>query len=179
MKNMYLYHGTDIKLAKKILNEEFIIKRNDEHWLGNGVYFFGDESLARWWTTNPSSKFSSPIKKPAILKCKVSVDEQDILDLRCLQDYAHFCKIYKEIYLPAILKDGADSEPDISRLRCAYCDFIQEYYQYKMIIGTFYKPNQPYLPSEYGKYFTKFNLPYIEVQYSVFDNNIIIDREII
>lgn len=179
MEELYLYHGTELGCAKNILNKEFTIKRNDEHWLGNGVYFFEDEDLARWWTTNPTSKYGTTVKEPAILKCKILIDEQDILDLRRLQDYKHFCNIYKDIYLKKILRNGPDDAPKISQIRCAYCDFIQEYFQYKIIIGTFYKPTQPYLPLKYGKYFTKFELPYIEIQYCVFDNNVIVGKEII
>ncbi|MFR2561553.1 MAG: hypothetical protein ACLS8R_01670 [Anaeromassilibacillus sp.] len=45
------YHGTDRERAEKILAGAFRVKANDEHWLGTGVYFYLDASLARWWTT--------------------------------------------------------------------------------------------------------------------------------
>lgn len=180
MEKLSLYHGTEFKNAKKILNGEFKIGRNDEHWLGNGIYFFEDEPLAKWWTTNPTTKFGSPqIIKPAVIECQIEIDKRDMLDLRCLEDYHFFCKTYKDEYLKQILSNSSEKPLEIAKLRCAFCDFMQERYQYKMIVGTFYKPDQPYLPQKYGRYFKKFRLPYIEIQYSVFDNDIITKKEII
>lgn len=119
------------------------------------------------------------ITKPAVIECQIEIEKQDILDLRCLEDYKLFCDTYKDIYLEQLLCNGPDKSLDIKKLRCAFCDFIQERYQYKMIVGTFYQPKQPYLPTKYGRYFKKFRLPYIEIQYSIFDNDIIINKEII
>ncbi len=180
MEKLYLYHGTELKNAKKILNGEFKVKKNEEHWLGNGIYFFGDEPLARWWTTNPTPKFGTPqIKTPVVIECQIEIEKQDILDLRCLEDYKFFSETYKNIYLKQMLCNGSDQPLEIKKLRCAFCDFMQERYQYKMIVGTFYQPKQPYLPTRYGKYFKKFKLPYIEIQYSIFDNDIITKKEIL
>ncbi|MCM1267553.1 MAG: hypothetical protein NC302_06580 [Bacteroidales bacterium] len=180
MEKLYLYHGTDLKNAKKILNGNFKIKKNEEHWLGNGVYFFEDDSLAKWWTTKPTAKFgTSQITTPAVIECQIEIEKQDILDLRCLEDYKFFSEIYKDVYLKQMLYNGSEKPLEIAKLRCAFCDFMQERYQYKMIIGTFYQPKQPYLPTKYGKYFKKFKLPYVEIQYSVFDKSVIVKKEIL
>lgn len=179
MQKISLYHGTELANAKKIINGEFKIKKNDEHWLGNGIYFYEDEPLARWWTTNPTTKFGTQqIRRPAVIECQIEIAKQDILDLRCLEDYRLFCKIYKEVYLKQIIGNSSDMPLEIKKLRCAFCDFIQDRYQYKMIVGTFYQPKQPYLPTRYGRHFKKFRLPYIEIQYSVFDNDIIVEKKI-
>ena len=53
---LQVYHGTEFEIAQKICKEEFICKKNLEHWLGNGIYFYLDKPLAKWWTTNPSKK---------------------------------------------------------------------------------------------------------------------------
>lgn len=180
MEKISLYHGTELKNAKKILNGEFKVKKNDEHWLGNGIYFFEDESLARWWTTKPTTKFGTKqITKPTVIKCQIEIEKKDILDLRCLEDYNFFCEIYKDVYIKQVLRNSFEQPLEIKKLRCAFLDFMQERYQYKMIVGTFYQPDQPYLPTNYGKYFKKFRLPYIEIQYSIFDNDIIVKKEII
>ena len=82
-----LYHGTDLENAKKICKNGFRWKQNDEHWLGNGVYFYLDRDLAEWWTTNPSKIFGTEIKVPCILSAEVSIKDERVLDLRNLQDY--------------------------------------------------------------------------------------------
>ena len=63
-----LYHGTDFDIAQKICAEGFMCKTNLEHWLGNGIYFYLDKPLAKWWTTNPSKKFGTVIKQPVVLE---------------------------------------------------------------------------------------------------------------
>mgnify|MGYP002512725055 CR=1 FL=1 len=178
MSEIYLYHGTDLKYAKAIKANGFIIRPSKEHWLGNGVYFFEDKSLAEWWTTNPTLKFGSKITIPVILKCKIDVDKNDILSLKSLNDYKFFTEEYKT-FLAKHKKDGTKKIPPISQLRCTFCDYLYESFEYKLLIGTFCKPNQPYLPKKYGKFFTKFDLPYIETQYCVFDKSVIKSVELL
>ena len=55
------FHGTDYDVAQKIDHEGFISKPSLEHWLGNAIYFYIDELLAKWWTTRPSNKFGTSI----------------------------------------------------------------------------------------------------------------------
>ncbi|MBD5399160.1 MAG: hypothetical protein HDR57_00785 [Treponema sp.] len=42
------FHGTDYDVAQKIDHEGFISKPSLEHWLGNAIYFYIDELLAKW-----------------------------------------------------------------------------------------------------------------------------------
>ena len=34
------YHGTDTESCKNILNSNYKVSQGDDHWLGDGVYFF-------------------------------------------------------------------------------------------------------------------------------------------
>ena len=79
------YHGTDLECAQKIVNTEFSFNYSETHWLGNGSYFFIDESLAKWWTHNPSKRFGVKVNTGAILKCTILLKEGHYLDLRNLQ----------------------------------------------------------------------------------------------
>ena len=181
-----VYHGTDYDIAELIVSGGFKYNKNDEHWLGNGIYFYSDLSLAKWWTKKPSNKFGADIKKPAIIKCILSIDEDNIMDLSKLEDYLIFSQIYKDEFLPKVY-DGDIIIPkykgtgrfDSKKLRCSYCDTIKDQYDLKALVGTFNIPHQPYLPKEYGEGFKYFSINYIETQICVFDADVIIDKQII
>lgn len=177
------YHGTDLSNAESILKSGFKCRPNKHHWLGNGVYFYMDYSLARWWTTNPTNKFGVRVKKAAVIKCNIFVKNNYILDLRRLKDYTKFVEIYRNEFLPFLFQGNLISVTedmiDTKTLRCTYCDYLNIKYKYKLIIGTFYLPNQPYMPTEYGKFFETFNISYIENQICVFDTNIISSMELV
>ena len=58
------YHATDQNNAVLIQYEGFKFHHNDEHWLGNGVYFFIDEALAKKWVEKQYFIFSDEFLKP-------------------------------------------------------------------------------------------------------------------
>ena len=177
------FHGTDIRCVDSIIKTGFICKPNKHHWLGNGIYFYLDYYLAKWWTTNPTDKFGVNILNAAIIKCRIATKNNYVLDLRRLKDYTKFVDIYREEFLPMLFHGeliAANNELiDTKTLRCTYCDYLNIKYKYKMIIGTFYIPTQPYMPTDYGEFFHTFNISYIESQLCVFDNSIITSKELI
>ena len=183
------FHGTDKKFVSGLINDKFIYKQNDEHWLGNGAYFFADYSLAEWWTTNPTSKFGVRVKDRAIIRCEITVQEDAVMDLRKLSDFNQFVDTYREEFHPLLMSGrivckgvdpdhiDKDNKTATNRIRCFYCDYLKYRFPLKMIIGNFYKPDQPYLPTEYGELFQKFDITYIETQMCIFDQTVIIDKE--
>lgn len=178
MSEIILYHGTDMSCAKKIIDEGFEVRPNPEHWLGNGVYFYEDFALAKWWTTNPSKKFGARITDKAIVKCKINYNESNILNLRLIDEYEFFMQQYFG-FLESYALKGPRRNLRTKEFRCTFCDFVQSRFDYEMFIGTFYEPNQPYLPPEYKSFLGAVHLPYIEVQHCVFNEKIIEPVEII
>jgi hypothetical protein len=174
------YHGTDQKYVTNIIDNGFICKTNDEHWLGNGIYLFTDISLSKWWTSNPSKNFGSNIDNPAIIKCLIEVDSDEVLDLRKLSDYERFVDVYREEFIDQFftvhIEIDGDKEKFAKRIRCAYCDYLKRRFNLKMLIGNFYKPEQPYLPRQYGELFEKFDIKYIETQICIFNQDIIVNK---
>lgn len=39
-KTLEGFHGTDIKSSKEIIKSGFKVSKGDQHWLGDGAYFF-------------------------------------------------------------------------------------------------------------------------------------------
>ena len=173
------YHGTDLECAQKIVNTEFSFNYSETHWLGNGSYFFIDESLAKWWTHNPSKRFGVKVNTGAILKCTILLKEGHYLDLRNLQHFEFMVKVYYEEFLPK-LKEGVFklTKVNIPRIRCAFCDFLNTRYDIGVIIANFSEPEQSYLPIEYATSNSLVSLFYIETQMCVFDNKYISRKEI-
>lgn len=162
-----LYHGTDLENAKKICKNGFRWKQNDEHWLGNGVYFYLDRDLAEWWTTNPSKIFGTEIKVPCILSAEVSIKDERVLDLRNLQDYRECLLAYNEFEELALSELKTDVAHNIKKLRCAFFDWVFGEYEIDCIIGCFSHANKKYLIGESPKIlkqFELFSLNYIETQ---------------
>ena len=42
MMEIKIYHGTTLESARSILAEGFAYSLGNEHWLGDGVYFFAE-----------------------------------------------------------------------------------------------------------------------------------------
>ena len=86
MEKIIGFHATDRALADSIIANGFSFSRSEEHWLGNGVYFFADPDLAVWWGNNPTNTFGVKIEHP----CNSSfseIESENLLDMRRLKDY--------------------------------------------------------------------------------------------
>lgn len=161
-----LYHGTDKKYANDIISSGFVVKQNRSHWLGNGVYFFTDETLAKWWTTKPSKKFGHTISTPAIVRCVFTVKEDTVLDLRKFDDYTYCFEQFEYFYNNMYRPFSTMAQIDINKLRCTFFDWLFDINQYTAIIGTFISAEQPYYEpiKQADADFKHLNIAYNEVQ---------------
>lgn len=161
---MKLYHGTDEKAAKRIIKDGFICKENSEHWLGNGIYFYNDKSLARWWTTNPTNKFGIHIEKPAIIECTIKIEEERVLNLCTLDGYKNYVALFDDFFKTTFYEHRPDNELDFRKLRALFFNYILILNKVDMIVAPFFMPDQPYLPKQKNPYFEKMHILFTEVQ---------------
>ncbi len=157
-----LYHGTDYEIAKIIQQDEFKATISDEHWLGNGIYFFMDECLAKWWTTNPSKKYGTRINNPAIVQIATIIEREKVLDLRKLEDFERLIEWEQEFR--QCVEEAVDEPVPWRKYRCALFDYIMESKDIEAIIGCFYLPKQPYITKDMLKFFKKLHIVYPEIQ---------------
>ena len=84
------YHGTDINSCEAILESNYKISEGDQHWLGEGVYFFIEGlstdtiNLAKKWAIaeawdNDNKKYK--YTELAVIESLIEVEEDKILDL--------------------------------------------------------------------------------------------------
>ena len=164
---MRLFHATDQSCVDSILNRGFTAKKNRYHWLGNGIYFYKDYQLAKWWATNPTKKFGVDITSPAILSVDVNFDQHAVLDLSCLSGYTECINEYNEFssYVVPALEESVWY--DRSALRCSFFDWVFKTCDVSCIIGNFTHRNQKYLmefSQEAINQLRLFHLPFTETQ---------------
>jgi hypothetical protein len=99
------HHGTDIDSCEAILESNYKISKGDQHWLGDGVYFFIEglstdtTNLAEKWAIaeawdNDNKRYK--YTDFAVIESIIEVDEDKILDLttedgvKILLDLANF-----------------------------------------------------------------------------------------
>ena len=83
------YHGTIQKFADNIKNtKKFKIENRNNHWLGNGVYFFVNNFFeAEWWSKQAKKKFirenepDEPKVKRQVIRLQVNINPKRLLDL--------------------------------------------------------------------------------------------------
>ena len=173
-KELIAYHGTDEKNIPSIMKNGFKCKSNPKHWLGNGIYFYLDYDRAKWWSSSPTSLFGTgeENKNPAVIKVRICVDPEKIMDTRIRQDYNDLNEMFKEFFQEAteggIVKDHIDN----NQLRCSFFDWVHLNYGIDVFIAGFNKTKKRDLSD-------KFKIPYIEYQMCVFDNNLITYKELV
>ncbi|PFC81038.1 hypothetical protein CN272_27980 [Bacillus anthracis] len=85
LHQFYAYHGTDEESSIDILSDGFKIfsDNRDDHWLGNGVYFFReDETQALFWAQNKVRKVEKLNGKPAVvIRALIAVNSDNYLNM--------------------------------------------------------------------------------------------------
>lgn len=174
------YHGAHLQSVERILQDGFIAKERSDHWLGQGIYFYTDFELAKWWS---EKKFKVP-SEVAVIAIKLEFEQSKLLDLDKVSGINRFVKGLKEVLKNLTYKVvfKCDTEDDIIRNFCFVLDLIKEHLKIEVVIMTFHKDN----PS-YGRYDLKevhekiFPLPlsltYKERQICITNNSCITHKE--
>ena len=159
------YHGTDHCVVDEILKNGFHCKPNNEHWLGEGIYFYTDRSLAEWWTTNPTKKHGMEITNPVVLECTIEVDNDKLLNLCTLQGYEKYVDIYNSFFRKWAFQSKPDEQVNFKQLRCAFFNYLHLMFDVEVIIAPFILPDQPYIPPCYNEqYANHMHIMYAEIQ---------------
>ena len=90
IQNFKAYHGTSSINAKTIITQNFENSEGDDHWLGDGIYFFiegiskkPNEQAEKWaiaeaWN-NKEKKYG--YKEYSVIESDISIQEESVLDL--------------------------------------------------------------------------------------------------
>ncbi len=108
------YHGTSVDNANNIVSNGFTISAGDEHWIGDGIYFFikglfknPDESAKKWAIANSWDNDSKKHKYSnyGTIEANISIDEDTFWDLTSSDGIETF-NYLRDKYVEAISKAG-------------------------------------------------------------------------
>lgn len=92
------YHGTNIPNYQEIKRRRFFnISFGNEHYLGNGIYFFIDDYTENGKINAASWAKKRPGDKKCVIQVQISFNEKETLDLTTKEGLANYYKTYKEI----------------------------------------------------------------------------------
>lgn len=124
------YHGT-CSLHKASITQNGLDPNKttyrDDHWLGQGVYYFEDYNQAKWWAKSISSKKESKESYALIYESEIEADENQVLDLDDNNQLSLFLKFAREL-TDSIEKDDNGSMPVFTtdKMRAVYFDYYNE-----------------------------------------------------
>jgi len=178
------YHGTAEENVSDILENQFITKHRDDHWLGQGIYFYEDSKLAEWWIKKKLETYSG--EGPAVIKATMRCEKGEFLDLDKNEDLDLFFHRLKKVLMGGQIKLGLrfKTGDEQSRIRnlCFCIDILKNCSGLKLIALTFLKSNPSYvrgniLSFENDYFPLPFAISYKERQICATSNDIITSKE--
>lgn len=140
------YHGTIQKFADNIKNtKKFKIENRNNHWLGNGVYFFVNNFFeAEWWSKQAEKKFirenepDEPKVKRQVIRLQVNINPKRLLDLDVVSEFDDLNYFILELGKENIhIFDPNKNHHDKEIERCSIIDLYVKYKEYKAACYTF------------------------------------------
>ena len=131
------FHGTFVEAIDSIVKEGFHIVRRDNHWLGQGVYFYDNSPLARWWISRNSKSDHQKRDKGTsfvVIKAQLSSTVDSVLDLDSVEGVNSF---YQKIHENWDVFRTVQFSNDEHKNLCFVLDVLSEQYGFKIIIKTF------------------------------------------
>lgn len=142
-RSFCLHHGTIKVYADSIVSsKKFCFKTRENHWLGNGVYFFVDDyEQAKLWAELCKKKYlrkkgqTPPIENTnkVVFELNYRVDKADYLNLDSRTDRIKLDKFIEEL---KALGTEINSD-DEHKAMCTILDIYVEYYDIKATKYTF------------------------------------------
>lgn len=152
------YHGTCSKYRYNIESNGLDPKEcrhRDDHWLGQGVYFFDDYEKALWWATSISSKNDNC--GGIVFKSNIEAPDEEVLDLDDNKQLDAF--LTETLKTLDEIKNCCPGQMPIfedAKFRAVFFDYYKRQKGISVIIGTFQK--------EFAGYTTKRNTSDRELQ---------------
>jgi hypothetical protein len=155
--DFHCFHGTTKESLDKIINnKKFEYEYRDNHWIGNGIYFFiNDEGKGRWWAGNTVKKKAKEgiVAEPSVLYMLIKIERQRLLDLNTEEGQEKLLKFIR--YLKSekrgiiIKKRTNEDEENLKRrILCKHLDLMVKVDKYQATLYQFANENKSYLFNE-------------------------------
>jgi len=138
-KNLNGYHGTFLDCVNDIVSNGFKPKKRNDHWLGQGVYFYHNdiEQAKVWSKVKRNIHVEYKGKKIAVLEANIVVNTKYFLNINKREELLGFLG-----FVSALLfnDDGLGvniKEQNMKTARCLFFDLYSEKYDIQAILGSF------------------------------------------
>ena len=139
--NTLAYHGTCSKFSDSIRENGLDpdkVKYRENHWLGQGVYFYDKFDRAMWWASDQAGKPWNQGSYPTVYQSTIEATSDKILDL---DNSEQLDKFYDAILESIDVIENSGKYPifDSSTYRAVYFDYYKIQNDIAVIIYTFHK----------------------------------------
>jgi hypothetical protein len=141
LRKIRVYHGTLDSNANAIYKDGFIYSKEENEWLGHGVYFFSQYSNAKQWaiTEKKKSKHRNKSEISVVICAILKASKDNFLDLDRCDDMS---KLEREIdilfYSPEGKAHGLPEFLNDAEQRCFYCNYYRKIHpEIKIMAYTF------------------------------------------
>lgn len=173
------YHNTESDNVDDIIANGFVCKKNEKHWLGQGIYFFNDADTA--FRNIDMLDHEKDIKT---IIAEINIADSQFLNLddpTKLNEFRHyFNQAYQRMEEEGtrLTIKGKNTKDVLLIYRCFFLDLFKKEKGYEVVLKTFSKDSPPSAEKVVGfeKYF---GLPFLETYICVSKNEYIINKAII
>lgn len=173
------YHNTESDNVNDIIANGFKYKKSEKHWLGQGIYFFGDSDTA--FRNVDMLNHEKDIKT---IVAEIAIEDSQFLDLDETQKLIEFRSYFNQLY-PKIEEEGIQlvikgktKKDSLLIYRCFVLDLFKKEKGYEVVAKTFAKDSPPYAEKVVG-FEDYFGLPFLEKYICVSEDKYIINKDVI
>lgn len=139
------YHGTSHENYLAIRNtQKFTYYNRENHWLGQGIYFFIEDKRKASWFVKASSSYHLKNKKKCVIKVEINVEKDDLLNLDTEDGRNKLNKFAKEVKNSRMRIKKREGKTSNAELRCLLIDLYNKYHEIKAVKYTFSDNKIPY-----------------------------------
>lgn len=178
------FHGTALENVTNIIENGFLSQKRDDHWLGQGYYFYSDYNLALWWIKRKNKATGGG--NPAVIQAVFECWENQWLDLDTVPGVDYFLSEVRSILLEqsrfiSLKFKNTDFDTTIRNL-CFALDLLKRTRGIKLVALTFRKDKPTYAGESIGDFERRFfplpfDIIYQERQICATSNDIITSKK--
>lgn len=136
------WHGTSKENAEKIIkNNNFLISKNEDEWLGQGIYFMENN---KFWACQWAKKGKHRYNQPVAIKVLICARSSEVFDFQKDEWFRLFHKMRNELINRKIIKENEKADGRVIDFICSQAQkknkpikVVRHFYGYKQNFSNF------------------------------------------
>lgn len=173
------YHGTCKSSVKSIMENGFTYHKREDHWLGQGIYFFKYETPARWWAKMQSKSKYGTNRDSAVVKAWIAAESDKVLDIEDPKVQEELRRYFHDV-IEVMLTESC-RKVSKEKMRCIFFDYYKEENGIAVIICPFIYNKPQYQSKDFheDRFFSNMKIPILQTQICVDSNYFIRCKSVI